>query len=839
MKLRRLTIAGFRGFNVERSIDFNEKLTVIAAPNSHGKTSISEALEFLIYGATSKVERADSSKEEYKDSYRNRHFPKDKAAYVEATFVVADNVEQKLRVELGTDGVTIRRFVDGKSVEAWPFHATLLTAAKPFVLQHALKYLLLVPPSDRFQGFAKLLGLNEVDGVFQAIISLCTKPTTSLSSEGQHILSDLSSLEARIALTPSLKTVATSLKRGEEHLRATYTLIESRADSLLGGMVKAEERIPKLIAARTAESSKVYSGDIALHAYSTVESAELTSAYKALSTAVDASFLEDYGRLCVQGAAARLQREALLLDIGVELIEASPESCPLCTQVLNDDLRRVIRNRHASARAEMALSAAREQSLSRVTRSLADIRSELKAHMKLSECRTSNLIASMQPENKSKVCDLLGGASSASAEIVRSAAGTASAVRDRLRIDAAHLENTILICESGIKENHQSLADVEALGRALRAYLASANDFTSKAAQLESTIAEPTRLFHQNVDALAGTSEISLLIELLEKVKSVERALRVRDIFEELKDLKRHVEQTLAETMEAAMSTDLTNAVLKWYDAIRTDGDPDVHFSGFAMEKTKTGDFKSRRLAVQAKSYGVHLASAVSSLSESKLNALGLSVSIASAVRSPGPWSFLIIDDPIQSWDDEHETRFIDVIRNLVETENKQIVVLSHKGSWARQLCQGCRTLNGFHCEITGYTKDGPHIIVMEWSTVEQRLREVDAILSDSTATSVRLQQAEEEIRLTACQMASQIAKEKLGRITSAHNMNSKDVRAILVKAGVVPADVDRISAMFVTADDAHHAPKHYTPNAQRIRQAVASIRVVIRQTEMARPNTK
>jgi predicted ATP-dependent endonuclease of OLD family len=47
VKLRRLTIAGFRGFNVERSIDFNERLTVIAAPNSHGKTSISEALEFL------------------------------------------------------------------------------------------------------------------------------------------------------------------------------------------------------------------------------------------------------------------------------------------------------------------------------------------------------------------------------------------------------------------------------------------------------------------------------------------------------------------------------------------------------------------------------------------------------------------------------------------------------------------------------------------------------------------------------------------------------------------------------------------------------------------------
>ncbi len=831
MKLKRLTIAGFRGFNVERSIDFHEKLTVIAAPNSHGKTSISEALEFLIYGATSKVEKADS-KEEYKDSYRNRHFPEDRSAYVEATFAVVGSPEQKLRVELGTDGVTIRRFVDGKPVEAWPFHATLLTTARPFVLQHALKYLLLVPPSDRFQGFARLLGLNEVDGAFQAILGLCTKPTASLSSEGQRILSELISLETRVASLPELKKVAASLRRGTEKISDTYTLIEARADALLGGMVKAEERVPKLIAARAAEAAKVYSGDVALHTYSLAESIQLPAAYKTLSTAVGAAFLEDYGRLCVHGAATRLQKEARLLDIGVELIEDNPDSCPLCTQVLDSDLRRVIHERHASVKAEIERGTAREQSLSRVTRSLADVRSELKEHIKLSECRTSDLIASMQPENAPKVCDLLGGTSAASAEIVRATAGVASGLRDRLRNAATQVEDAILICESGIKENRESLADAEALGKALQAYLATASDFVSQVSQLEPNLVGPIKLFHQAVDALAGTTEASLLIDLLEKRTTIERAMRVRNMLEGLKELKKHVEQTLAETMEAAMSTDLTEAVMKWHGKIRTGGDPDVHFSGFAMERTKSGDFKSRRLSVKAKSYGVELASAVSSLSESKLNALGLCVSIASAIRSPGPWGFLIIDDPIQSWDDEHETQFINVIRTLAETDNKQVVVLSHKGTWAKQVCLGCRTLNGFHYEMTGYTKIGPHIAVMEWSTLDQRLREAEAIANDPTATSIKLQQGEEEIRFAACQLASQIAKEKLNRVTSAHNMNGKDVRAILVEAGVASDIVDCISATFVTADDAHHAPKSYAPNVQRIRQALAAIREVLKQTK-------
>lgn len=828
MKLRRLTVVGFRGFNDERSIEFHEKITVIAAPNSHGKTSISEAMEFLLYGATSKVERADS-KEEYKDSYRNRHFPADKPAYIEAILGSAGDVEMKLRIEIDANGA-LRRFVDGKPVANWPFQAALASAARPFVLQHALKYLLLVPPSDRFQGFARLIGLNELDATFQALISLCTKPIASLLPEAQQILSELESIENRVKAVPELKKVTASLKRGAEEIADTYSLIEGRIDAILGTKTKPKEQLAKLIEARATAAKKVYSGDVAIPAYTDQESQQLARVRDTLATEIDAAFLKDYGQLCVRVVTARLQRQATLLKLGVDLIKDTPESCPLCTQPLNDDLRRSISERHDSAKAEIEKGDAREDSLTRVKSSLADVRKALAEHVKLSSHRVSDLISSMLPENASKVCELMGGASTASAEIVRGAAKNADGLLQRLRTAAVEAEKAVDACESRIKERGESLTDAEALANALQSYLAVADEFVSEVRQLEPNLVGPAKLFRQAVDAIAGTSEMTLLVDLLERRAKIERSMRLRDMVEGLKELKKHVEQTLAETMEAAMSTDLTSAVMKWYDQIRTDGDPDVHFSGFAMDRTKGGDFKSRRLSVKAKSYGVELASAVSSLSESKLNALGLCVSIASAIRSPGPCDFLIIDDPIQSWDDEHETRFIDVIRNLVETENKQIVVLSHKGNWAKQVCQGCRTLNGVHYEITGYTKAGPNVVGLDWSPIEQRLREAEAIANDGTATSVKLQQAEEEMRLAACQMASHVAKEKLSRVTSPHNMNSRDVRAILVEAGIATELVDRISAMFVAADDSHHAPKTYTPNVQRIRQAITSIRGVLTQ---------
>ena len=138
----------------------------------------------------------------------------------------------------------------------------------------------------------------------------------------------------------------------------------------------------------------------------------------------------------------------------------------------------------------------------------------------------------------------------------------------------------------------------------------------------------------------------------------------------------------------------MTSEVMSWYEQIRTTGDPDVHFDGFDIERTKTGELKARRVSIKARSYGKDLPSAVSSLSESKLNALGLCVSVASNLKGESPFNFIIIDDPIQSWDAEHETQFIGVVRKLVE-RGKQVILMSHNKGWIEKVCQGCRTING------------------------------------------------------------------------------------------------------------------------------------------------
>ena len=252
---------------------------------------------------------------------------------------------------------------------------------------------------------------------------------------------------------------------------------------------------------------------------------------------------------------------------------------------------------------------------------------------------------------------------------------------------------------------------------------------------------------------------------------------------------------------------------MQWYDQIKTATDPDVHFSGFSLGGTRA----RHEISISATSYGQELVSAVSSLSESKLNALGLSIKISNNVKDGIPFSFLIIDDPVQSLDGDHATQISTIIRKLVEDYNKQIILLSHNKPWLDQLKKGNQSLNGIYYEMTGFDIYGPKISSKMWVSWKRRLEDVNAICSDTSSSLVKLQQAEEEIRLAVCDIASRIYKEKTGKEKSSHDLNEGKVRSMLLASGVPSGLIDRICQTFSTTDDSHHSGESYVPNRERI----------------------
>jgi hypothetical protein len=816
MRLKTLTVAGFRGFNSARTIDFHDKLTLISAPNSHGKTSITEALEFLLYGQTSKVESADS-KDEYKDSYENRHYASAEGSFIEARCVEVGSAEVVLRLENGANG--IRRFVDGQLVLSWPFAEEGSSSARPFVVQHALKSLLLAAPSDRFQGFARLLGLREVDALQQILVNLCTKPEVQIPIEARRLLSELSVFDKRLRAEKETLPIAKSLSLGSSGLGEAYSKLYERGVKLVGKNVAEVDLSAALVALRNAAAAKVYSGSVAVKVLSTPEQQRSSAARERIERAVASQFLEDYSRLALGDATDRLRKESRVLGLGLELLDDAPETCPFCSQAMTEAIRTEVVHRHEELVRTLGtgqdLSTARAQ----MAAALKELAGQIAIHNALQTSRSTDLIAANTPEASQKIKALFGKGNEYSLFLVAAAGATVTPTHDAIIEAAAKATAAVEVCTDAIRGKAEDLAQMEVLLKALVEYLVSVDEYTKVLDETIPTLAEPTRLLQQAVDAHAGTAELSLLIEVISNRMNLRRAVRIKETLDGLKDLKKHVDQAVGQTMEDAFSKDLTGAVMSWYQKIRTTSDPDVHFSGFAMERTKSGDFKNRRVKVAAHSYGIELASAVSSLSESKLNALGLCMSIATALRAPGPWGFLILDDPIQSWDDDHEVQFIDIIRALAEEEGRQIILMSHRDGWIDQVVDGCRSINGTRYHITGYTKDGPLIQRCDWATLDQRLAETLAIAKNPAATPVRLQQAEEEIRIAACQLIAEIAKRKLHRITGAHSMNSGKARSLLNEAGCPSTLLDRVISTFATTDPAHHSPNAYTPNAERIRQ--------------------
>lgn len=812
MRIRSITVQGFRGFNEERTIDFHDRLTLICAPNSYGKTSISEAVEWLLYGITSKVEKADS-KDEYKGSYRNSHLPDSKAAFVKATFVDGSS-ETQFRGDL-LEGDDIGRSVNGKEVERWPFLQDLSAAPQPFVLQHALKHLLLVKPDERFQGFARLLGLEELDEIHQSVISLCTKPDAAIPSEVKQLRQGIEALEDRVADQASLASIAKSFKKGKKGLDATRDAIAEECRLRVPPDTDDQSVLPQLLKIRDDAVEQIFERRITLPGYSAQEKQTNADDEHFVLGYLTAAFVQKYTGLIALATVQHILDRAHFFHLGVKLLEDTPGECPFCGQPVGDAVAQHIREQHESLGREKQCNLALEGRRSEVVKSVTALRDRLGAYHNRHIGKSASLLA-LRP-SLPKLKTILLPKHEAHFSAVETAISELTSAKQKLEGSYGAVVAALHDVDTSITQSKEGDALLTALGGAVVKYVADAHSFVQVVSNNVGPASDADQILKHELDALAGTEDISVLVDLLERRSDIEKKFEIDGVLEGLKELRKAADQYVGNKVLAAISGELTSEVMKWYGQIKTKGDPDVHFAGFDIERTTKGALKARRVQIKATSYGKDLVSAVSSLSESKLNALGLCVSIATNLKGDSPFDFLIIDDPIQSWDAEHEIQFIEVVRKLVE-RGKQVILLSHNGTWVNQVRSGCRTLNGWYYEITSYTKAGPLISEVPWEVWSERLKEVDAILKDPDASTVKLQQAEQEIRIVVAQLTCEVYRKTKGVSKSPHDLNSTKVRKMLVECGVRADLVDRIRQTFDTTDPAHHASENYAPDRQRIR---------------------
>lgn len=814
MKIKNITIQGFRGFNEQRNIEFHNSLTLIYAPNSYGKTSISEALEWLIYGKTSKVEKTDS-KEEYKGSYRNLHLPDSLKPFVKVIFIDDSGNEIEFRGDLSNDE-EIKRSVNGQEVDSWPLTQEISKVPRPFILQHALKYLLLVRPDERFQGFAHLLGLEKLDYFQRNVVSLCTKPDTCIPAEINQVFKNISALEARLESQTSLIKIEKAIKKGIAGFGEAYEAVLSECWKRVPPETKQDSILAQLLKIREDAVAKIFRGHIALPDYSGKEKYSNAEDERYFFATIADPFVKGYMELLALATVQHILDRAEFFDLGIKLLDMIPDKCPFCGRPIDESLTKHVHDVHKALAVQKGHNEILQKQRTETSDLIAELKSRILAYQSRHKNKATQFLA-LEP-TLGKLKAILVPKHQTHFKAIETSLKELIIVMNNMESSYGKVIEMIAKVETSVSESKEDSALVKVFGEALTRYVSDARSYAQVISEKAPAISDAAQVFKHELDFLAGTEDISVLIDLLDQKHNVKKKFEIERILESLKDLRKTIDQYVANKVLEAISNELTSDVMEWYSQIKTTGDPDVHFAGFDMERTKKGELKARRVQIKAKSYGKELVSAVSSLSESKLNALGLCVSIASNLKGDSPFDFLIIDDPIQSWDAEHEIQFIEVIRRLVE-RGKQIILMSHNQKWIDMVRSHCRTINGRVYEIAGYTEIGPHIAELPWDKWKERLKQVDAIIKDQTASSIKLQQAEEEIRFVNEELTSEIYFKIKGVKISPKNLNAARVRKMLVECGVENSLVDRITQTFETTDIAHHASEEYAAHRQRIQR--------------------
>ena len=87
-RLASIDIQGFRSFGTEAGqlAEFGD-LTIIHAANSQGKSSLAEAIEFLLTGTSCRRELLGGAKAEFSGSLRNAYASAEAHTYVEVSIV--------------------------------------------------------------------------------------------------------------------------------------------------------------------------------------------------------------------------------------------------------------------------------------------------------------------------------------------------------------------------------------------------------------------------------------------------------------------------------------------------------------------------------------------------------------------------------------------------------------------------------------------------------------------------------------------------------------------------------------------------------------------------------
>lgn len=673
-RLKRLEVVGFRAFGATRqALDFEKSLAVIYAPNSHGKTSLAEAIEFLLTGATSRRALVASAVREFADALRNAHLPTGTEVAVRATIESADGachlVERKLLMDYtGRDECTSTLTIDGqhaKGVASLGIVLAQAPLAAPVLMPHGLRYVLQVEPTQRTWYFKTLLELSDLDEIRKRIAGLQVETSSSATA-----------VLARYAECAGNRVFGGPLSRCSASDEGVRTALSDALRLAVGAPVDLPDGFDARISYVRALLAEKQGTAFPIDALKPGPAVTWTRPH---ATAFDDVLA--YRRLCgtIDVDLARVQTlYATLLEIPTygDLRPPASTTCPVCktsaalTGHRIEEIRAALNSSAtvttARVKAANVLRAVQEQ-VADVSRGVGGARPHVFSWNAL------------ERENR-------GFSVEALAALLGE--GAAHCARE-WRQAANHLQLTVKDAEAALKPHEATIAalrieifDDDAARQAFAALASIDQIIGAVVAARTRYVAAHTAVVDGIEPAVArktNTDGWRTLLALAGEPESVVKALRedlaVKATRSDLDAALKQIDDAIADVLDAKYDQ-LGGDVSRWWGLMR----PDTTTKFAGLQRAGTGrryiDIKAGLFEAEAGAEATAIRDAVAVFSDSQLNCLGLAAFLARAVRQK--CGFIVLDDPFLGSDADHRTMLVDGVLPALAAEGVQVVLLTH-----------------------------------------------------------------------------------------------------------------------------------------------------------------
>ncbi len=700
----------FRGFRrLDRPIDLSPNLVVLEGKNSSGKTSLTEALEWLFSGELVRRKmQSQGDPKELEKCITNELIPDGEECWVSAHLEREDGTHIELKRVLVSDyGATStsvpkwKLILDGNEIsedKEASLLSDLFAGVPPLLMQHSLRSFVLSSASQRRGYFEKLLSLDEVTYLIEKAVVGKTEAASFVSANGNRPLNEYLELIGKCTQKKS-KTI---LRRGPRSKKADPT------DILLGGLIKTavlefpdlteeEQDMGAIVTSLRAKQSekrqevlpilgqlrpnRVVDEELKRILTEIDFVGQLSVAIKeaeVFETASRAAKDIDDEKLAIAQSYSRLM-DAKLIDPSVD-----SQTCPLCAY---EEVPTLLSDRLKDIESWVPLQKATSDAYIALSKAIDELRNSLEKVQSIMDLLVPPAIETEEWDDIVKGADKafedsLGTFRGKHETLVQSLMPLDMSIRASLEILAREP-----ITKEVLEAGNEAIGYV---GGAVARLLESGKAYALAFEDLENIVGVATAEDPQYSLRALWLSSAGAIKAIADDIRFEQAKSKARKELACIRDYLIEARQDYLDLRRSSFSDSMDHV---WnelrsdrYSAFRKLHIPEPSGKGFpvSIEVKAIIDDGTQELEVDA----------LKVFSESQVNVVGIAAFITRS-KMLGHRT-IILDDPVQSMDEDHFKTFASRLIPYLMSEGFHVIVLTHNDQFAKDISHYCIDIDGY-----------------------------------------------------------------------------------------------------------------------------------------------